>query len=199
MQSKKSLSQITKRRKLNRLLIWETEIAWYEKHFNRWPPRHPPKQGCSLTHPTFPTRPYDKLGLADYMGLKPVRSCSCQFGSTANHETCCEPFIPPPCLSIPGPHRLGYSRILEFTRAILCSYQSHQQTDSVTWRYAITCGMHRWHEGGPAGHWAKSREVNTLDRGRKKCFQSPQFCLAHRCITTGPEKKQQLIEQHGLG
>lgn len=35
MQSKKSLSQISKRRKLNRLLIWETEIAWYEKHFNR--------------------------------------------------------------------------------------------------------------------------------------------------------------------
>lgn len=141
MQSKKSLSQISKRRKLNRLLIWETEIAWYEKHFNRWPPRHPPKQRCSLTHPTFPTRPYNKLGLADYMGLKLVRSCSCQFGSTANHETCCELFIPPPCLSIPGPHKLGYSRILEFTRAILCSYQSHQQTDSVTWRYAIMCGM----------------------------------------------------------
>lgn len=97
----------------------------------------------------------------------------------------------------PGPSKLSYGRILEFTRAMLCSYWYHQQTVSVTLADAIMCRTHRWHGGGPAGCWAKSRRANALGRGQKKCSQNPQVSLAHCYITTGSEKQDQLTGQHG--
>lgn len=91
----------------------------------------------------------------------------------------------------PGPYKLGYGRILEFTRAMFYSYW-YQQMVSVTLADAIAYRTHRWHGGGPAGCWAKSVRANVLGRGQKKCFQNPQVSLAHGCITTGSEKQEQL-------
>lgn len=119
-----------------------------------------------------------------------TRSSSCQFGSATNHATC-KSFVPS-MSQHPCPYKLSCSMILEFTWALFCSWWNHQQTDSVTSPHAIMSRTHRWQEGSLAGYLAKNRRANTLSRGQKKCLQNLQVNLAHRCITVGAEKKQQL-------
>lgn len=125
--------------------------------------------------PHNPTTNLDLLIAWDEVGEK--RSSSCQFGSTVNHETCRDQVSASSKSQLPSPYKLGHRRSLEFTRATFCSYWNHQQTDSVTLPHAIMCRMHRWHEGGPAGRWAKSRRATLSVEVKRNASRIPRLAL----------------------